>query len=95
MLKFTKHFVHRNPFWFSGIYKISKFTDSKTNRPYYTASYLVYGRSCWGDFVNKKTPHYPTIKSAKEACDFHSKNYEAKPSQIKQAVIAKAAWLEV
>jgi len=96
-LKFTKEMRYGEPYWFSGIYKISRYEwcNGGPSKPYYHA-YHLNGHKSWGDYVGGRAAQYDkrlTLAECKALCQNHAETYELTPGQLKQASIARAAWI--
>lgn len=98
-MQFEKHYVSGQPYWFCGIYKISKYTWHRgaESKPHYRAYYLIDKN--WGDSVipqehgyHKQDNKY-TFDECVKYCKEHAKNYTPSARQLKQAEIAKNKWI--
>jgi len=97
-MNFKKFIVDGEPFYFSGIYKISRYEymQGAKVKPYYHAYYLPLGNKNWGDFVGGKSAQQNkmlTLKQCKELCEEHAKEYIPATKQIKQAIVARSKWI--
>lgn len=96
MIKFKQYHRFNEPYWFSGIYKISRYTWHKRGEcaPYYHVYYLT-GKN-WGDYVGGKPTQYDaqlTFNECVKLANEHAKTYAPTKKQLEQAEIAKNSWL--
>lgn len=99
-MEFIKKYRFGEPFWFSGIYKISQYTWHRgaESEPHYRAYYLVDKN--WGDSVipaeqgHHKADNKYTFEECVHFCEEHAKNYTPSNRQVKQAEIAMNNWVK-
>ncbi len=92
-MKFTKQLRFNEPYYFSGMYKIVKYTNNI--KPHYHA-YLHNG-TAWGDYVNRKKQFNEklSLQECKNLCVEHEKSTgKADKYQLKRADQSRLAWLK-
>lgn len=98
-MEFNKVMRFDEPFWFSGIYKITRYTwyNGGACEPYYHAYYIPNGGKNWGNYVGGRIMQYNkkfTLSEAKQMCAEHAKEYTPMSRHIKQATIAQEKWIK-
>lgn len=96
-MKFTRQIYHGDFYHFSGIYKISSYTNYNGRKcpRYYHVFYIQPNESNWGDYVGGRKAQYDkqlTLAQCKELCIEHAKIYEPTPKQLKRAVEVQSTW---
>lgn len=99
-MNFKRYLRYSEPFYFSGIYKIVKYEyfNCEKCKPYYHAYYLPIDNKNWGDYVGGRPAQHNkrlTLKQCKALCEEHAKTYTPTKAQLKQAEVAREAWLDV
>jgi len=59
--------------WFSGRYKIQWYGRALHHEARYHAYVIRPGDTCWGYYIDPKTPDYRTLMEAKAACLLHAR----------------------
>ena len=98
-MKFTEHMRFDEPYWFNGVYKISKYVwfNGGKSEPYFHAYISVNNGRQWGNFVggysaqcNRKL----TFKQCVELCIKHSKNHKPTKKELINSENAKIRWIQ-
>ena len=97
-MKFNKYTRFNQPYWFSGIYKISQYTwfQGHDCEPYYHIYKAVNSGKQWGNFVGGNSTQMDkklTFDECVKLAESHAKTYAPTKHELKNAEIAMKSWI--